>query len=57
MTNYAKLISKLHSLGQEFYFADTPVTVVKLYSFYACDFYGSQLGDFNIFICCSTKDI
>lgn len=42
----AKFISKLHSLGQEFYFAD-PVSVVKLYSIYACDFYGSQLWDFN----------
>ena len=37
----AKLISKLHSLEQEFYFTD-PVTIVKLYNIYACDFYGSQ---------------
>ena len=37
----AKIISKLHSLEQEFYFTD-PVTIVKLYNIYACDFYGSQ---------------
>ena len=42
----AKFISKLHSLGQEFYFAD-PVTVVKLYNIYTCDFYRIQLWDFN----------
>ena len=42
-----KFISKLHSLGKkEFYFAD-PVTVVKLFSTNACDFYGSQIGDFK----------
>ncbi len=37
----AKIISKLHSLEQEFYFTD-PVTIVKLHNIYACDFYGSQ---------------
>ena len=42
----AKFISKLHSLRQEFYFAD-PLTVVKLYNIYTCDFYGSQLWDFH----------
>ena len=38
---HAKFISKLHSLGQEYYFID-PVTIVKLNNIYACDFYGSQ---------------
>ena len=42
----AKFISKLHSLRQEFYFAD-PLTVVKLYNIYTCDFYGSQIWDFH----------
>ena len=37
----AKFISKLN------FFAD-PVTAVKLFSINACDFYGSQLWDFNI---------
>lgn len=40
----AKFISKVHSISQEFHFAN-PVNVVKLYKIYACDFYGSQLWD------------
>ena len=42
----ANFISKLHTLGLEFYFAD-PVAVICRSSIYACDFYGSQLWDFN----------
>ena len=37
-------ISKVHSISQEFHFAN-PVKVVKLYKIYAWDFYGSQLWD------------
>ena len=42
----AKFISKVHSLNQEFHFAD-PQTILKLYDIYVCDFYGSNLWDFN----------
>ena len=38
----AKFISKVHSMNQEFYFAD-PMTMVRLYNIYACSFYGSNL--------------
>ena len=38
----AKFISRVHSMNQEFYFAD-PMTMVRLYNIYACSFYGSNL--------------
>ena len=38
----AKFISKVHSLNQEFHYAD-PYTILKLYNIYVCDFYGSNL--------------
>ena len=40
----AKFISKIHSLNQEFHYANTS-TVLKLYDIYTCDFYGSNLWD------------
>ena len=39
-----KSISKIHSLNQEFHYANTS-TVLKLYNIYTCDFYGSNLWD------------
>lgn len=41
----AIFISKLHSLNQEFRYAD-PYTMLRLYDMYICDFYGSSLWDF-----------
>ena len=40
----AKFISKIHSLNQEFHYANTS-TMLKLYDIYTCDFYGSNLWD------------
>ena len=37
----AQFISKIHSLNQEFHYANTS-TVLKLYDIYTCDFYGSN---------------
>lgn len=42
----AQFISKVHSLNQEFHYAD-PCTVVKLYNIYALSFYGSNLWNLN----------
>ena len=40
----AKFISKVHSLNQEFNYAD-PYTILKLYDIYIRDFCGSNIWD------------